>query len=60
MRVYTQPARTDHTFFEPANVTIGVGNSVTWKREGRNAHSVTQGTTPDPSQDPSRLFAPPP
>lgn len=42
--------------FSPADVTIAVGDSVTWRWGGSLAHSVTQGTTPDPSEDPSRLF----
>ena len=42
--------------FSPANVTISVGDSVTWRWEGSHGHSVTQGTTPDASEDPSRLF----
>ena len=44
-----------NTSFSPASVTIAVGDSVTWRWAG-GSHSVTQGTTPDPSQDPSRLF----
>jgi plastocyanin len=42
--------------FSPASVTIAVGDSVTWRWGGNHAHTVTQGTTPDPSEDPSRLF----
>jgi plastocyanin len=42
--------------FSPAAVTIAVGDSVTWRWEGTHSHSVTQGTTPDASQDASRLF----
>jgi len=41
--------------FSPASVTIAVGDSVTW-RWADGSHSVTQGTTPDASQDPARLF----
>jgi plastocyanin len=44
-----------NTSFSPAAVTIAVGDSVTWRWAG-GSHSVTQGTTPDASQDPSRLF----
>jgi plastocyanin len=44
-----------NTSFSPAAVTIAVGDSVTWRWDG-GSHSVTQGTTPDPSQDPTRLF----
>ncbi len=44
-----------NTSFSPSSVTIAVGDSVTWRWAG-GSHSVTQGTTPDPSQDPSRLF----
>jgi plastocyanin len=42
--------------FSPANVTIAVGDSVTWRWEGNHAHTVTQGTTPNASEDPTRLF----
>ena len=42
--------------FSPASVTIAVGDSVTWRWEGNNSHSVTQGTTPNASEDPTRLF----
>ena len=42
--------------FSPASVTIAAGDSVTWRWEGSHSHSVTQGTTPNASEDPSRLF----
>jgi plastocyanin len=42
--------------FSPASVTVAVGDSVTWRWEGSHQHTVTQGTTPDASQDPGRLF----
>lgn len=42
--------------FSPASVTIATGDSVTWSWQGSGSHSVTQGTTLDPSEDPSRLF----
>jgi plastocyanin len=42
--------------FSPANITISAGDSVTWSWEGSNSHSATQGTTPDASEDASRLF----
>ncbi|HEX5132603.1 MAG TPA: plastocyanin/azurin family copper-binding protein [Candidatus Krumholzibacteria bacterium] len=42
--------------FSPRDVTVAAGDSVTWRWEGSHSHSVTQGTTPDASQDPSRLF----
>jgi plastocyanin len=45
----------DNRFSHPA-VTVAVGDSVTWRWQSSNSHSVTQGTTPDPSQDGSRLF----
>jgi plastocyanin len=32
--------------FSPRNVTISVGDSVTWRWEGSNSHSVTNGTDP--------------
>ncbi len=41
--------------FSPRNVTISVGDSVTWRWDGGNPHSVTEGTTLDPSDEP-RLF----
>jgi len=44
-----------NTSFSPASVTVAVGDSVTWRWAG-GSHSVTQGTTPDASQDPTRLF----
>jgi len=31
--------------FSPANVTIAVGDSVTWRWDGSNAHSVEEGTS---------------
>jgi plastocyanin len=42
--------------FSPSSVTISVGDSVTWSWDGNHSHTVTQGTTPDASQDPTRLF----
>lgn len=42
--------------FSPASVTVTTGDSVTWRWEGSHTHTVTQGTTPDASEDPSRLF----
>ncbi len=42
--------------FSPADVTVAPGDSVTWRWEGSLGHSVTQGTSPDPAQDASRLF----
>lgn len=43
--------------FSPRDVTIAVGDSITWSwNNSSGSHSVTQGTTPDPSEDPSRLF----
>ena len=44
-----------NTSFSPASATIVVGDSITWRWAG-GSHSVTQGTTPDASQDPTRLF----
>lgn len=32
--------------FSPKNVTISVGDSVTWRWEGSNSHTVTHGTDP--------------
>jgi plastocyanin len=32
-------------FFSPSNVTISVGDSVTWHWAGSHDHSVTEGTT---------------
>jgi plastocyanin len=42
--------------FSPASITISAGDSVTWVWEGNNSHTLTQGTSPDPSEDPTRLF----
>jgi len=42
--------------FSPASVTIAVGDSVTWAWQGVHPHTVTQGNTPDASEDSSRLF----
>lgn len=42
--------------FSPKTVTIAVGDSVTWQWVGSSLHTVTQGTTPDASEDPTRLF----
>jgi plastocyanin len=53
---FTGTIRVVDNRFSPADVTIAVGDSVTWRWEGSLAHSVTQGTTPDPSEDGSRLF----
>lgn len=53
---FTGTIRVLNNRFSPDDVTIAVGDSVTWRWEGGNSHSVTQGTTPNPSQDPTRLF----
>ncbi len=42
--------------FSPSAVTIDVGDSVTWKWEGNNLHSVTHGTSPTVPPDAQKLF----
>jgi plastocyanin len=42
--------------FSPANVTINAGDSVTWRWEGNNSHTVTHGTSPTVPSDPNKLF----
>ena len=42
--------------FSPRNVTISVGDSVTWRWDGNNSHSVTHGTSPTSPPDASKLF----
>lgn len=39
--------------FSPRNVTVSVGDSVTWRWDGSLSHTVTQGTSPNP---PSPVF----
>lgn len=38
--------------YYPRNITIAQGDSVTWTWSVNDDHSVTSGTTPDPSEDP--------
>ncbi len=45
----------DNDFFYPEVITIVAGDSITWTWRFNDNHSVTSGTTPDPSEDP-RLF----
>lgn len=40
--------------FSPASVTISAGDSVTWRWEGNNFHTVTHGT--DPATPAVKLF----
>ena len=42
-------------FYYPKEITIVRGDSVLWSWAVTDVHSVTSGTTPDPSEDP-RLF----
>jgi plastocyanin len=42
--------------FSPASITVSVGDSITWVWDGNSSHTLTQGTTPDSSEDPTRLF----
>jgi len=53
---FTGTIRVLDNSFSPRNVTIALGDSVTWRWDGNMSHSVTQGTTPNASQDPIRLF----
>ncbi|MCI0451187.1 MAG: plastocyanin/azurin family copper-binding protein [Candidatus Latescibacteria bacterium] len=41
----------DGSFF-PRTITIAPGDSVLWTWSVNDDHSVTSGTTPDPSEDP--------
>jgi len=42
--------------FSPANVTITAGESVTWRWDGNNSHTVTHGTSPTVPPDAQKLF----
>ena len=42
--------------FSPSVVSITVGDSVTWRWEGSNTHTVTQGTSPTVPPDAQKLF----
>lgn len=42
--------------FSPASVTISAGDSVTWRWEGNNFHTVTQGTNPTTPPPDQKLF----
>jgi plastocyanin len=42
--------------FSPANVTISAGDSVTWRWEGNDGHTVTHGTSPTSPPLASKLF----
>ncbi|HET6348842.1 MAG TPA: plastocyanin/azurin family copper-binding protein [Candidatus Krumholzibacteria bacterium] len=42
--------------FSPANITISLGDSVTWRWEGTHDHTVTQGTSPTDPPDADKLF----
>jgi plastocyanin len=42
----------DDGFFYPPEITISDGDSVTWTWRTNDDHSVTAGTSPDPSEDP--------
>lgn len=42
--------------FSPSSVTIAVGDSVTWRWEGSNTHTVTHGTSPTVPPDDQKLF----
>jgi len=51
----THAVTIDDGFFYPEDITIVSGDSVLWTWAVNDDHSVTSGTTPDPSEDP-RLF----
>lgn len=40
-------------FFDPGTLTITAGETVVWRHEGNNTHTVTSGT---PTQNPGALF----
>jgi plastocyanin len=42
-------------FYYPRDITITLGDSVLWTWADNHDHSVTEGTTPDPIEEP-RLF----
>ncbi|HEX6790110.1 MAG TPA: plastocyanin/azurin family copper-binding protein [Candidatus Krumholzibacteria bacterium] len=42
--------------FSPSDVSITVGDSVTWRWEGNNTHTVTEGTSPTVPPDAEKLF----
>lgn len=42
----------DDGFFYPEEITIADGDSVTWTWRVNDDHSVTEGTSPDPSEEP--------
>jgi plastocyanin len=42
--------------FSPDDVTISLGDSVTWRWEGNNSHTVTHGTSPTVPPDDQKLF----
>ena len=45
----------DDGFFFPEDLTVANGDSVTWTWHLNDDHSVTEGTSPDPGEEP-RLF----
>lgn len=53
---FTGTIRVRDSSFSPANVTISVGDSVTWQWDGNLNHTVTHGTSPTVPPDASKLF----
>ncbi len=51
----THAVTVDDRFFYPEDISISVGDSVLWTWAVNDDHSVTSGTTPDPTEDP-RMF----
>lgn len=47
--VETTEVEMDGSAFEPADITVQVGDSVTWTNNDSIAHTVTAGTRSDPS-----------
>jgi plastocyanin len=53
---FTGTIRVLDSVFSPANVTISVGDSVTWRFDGALNHTVTHGTSATVPPDANKLF----